>query len=174
MRDYSKASDLLDEITRTLSLGDKKAKDTAIRKLQSLMRNNAQTNYGNRLTMAQELEQKGGVSLMPALAGQTMNTWTPRGMTGAITKAAFPFAGGGLAMTNPYMLPLLALGAPFTSPRTMGEALYGLGSMSRAGHSVLDPTASFIGKVGGGLLGPAQLDPTAFMRTVPLAISASP
>lgn len=175
MKDYSKASDMLDEITRTLSLGEKPARDTAIRKLQSLMRNNAQTNYGNRLDLARELEQQGGVSLMPSLAGQTMNTWTPRGITGAITKAAFPFAGGGMALGgNPQMLPLLAAGAPFASPRAMGEMLYGLGSMNRAAHSVLDPAASFLGRAGGGLLGPAQLDPSAVLRTLPLAISASP
>ena len=175
MRDYSKASDALDEITKVLSLGDKASRDTAIRKLQSLMRNNAQTNYGNRINLARELEQKGGVSLEPALAGQTMNTWTPRGMTGAITKAAFPFAGGGMALGgNPQMLPLLLAGAPLASPRAMGEALYGLGSMGRAASSVLDPATSFLSRANNGLLGPAQLDPMAALRTVPLAISANP
>jgi hypothetical protein len=173
MKDYSQASELLGEITKTLSLGDKAAKDTAVRKLQSLMRNNAQTNYGNRVNIAKELEDKGGVSLIPSLAGQTMNTWTPRGMTGAITKSAYPFAAGGAAMTNPLAIAGLVAGAPLFSPRAMGEALYGIGSAERGVKSVLDPATSFMRQAGGGLLGPAQLDPMTLMRTIPLAISAS-
>lgn len=128
MKDYSKASDALDEITKSLSLGDKATKDTAIRKLQSLMRNNAQASYGNRLSLASQLEQQGGVDLMPAVAGQAMNSWTPRGMTGAIQKAGA--AGlGGASFVNPGLLPAFLL-APATSPRLVGETAYGLGRLS--------------------------------------------
>jgi vacuolar-type H+-ATPase subunit I/STV1 len=55
MKDYSDASDQIKEIERALSLGDKASADTAMRKLQSLSRNNVNTNYGNRLKLAQEL-----------------------------------------------------------------------------------------------------------------------
>lgn len=119
MKDYSEASQSLDEITKALSLGDKASKDTAIRKLQSLMRNNAQTNYGNRLSLANELGQQGGVSLTPAIAGQAMNTWTPRGMTGAIEKGALGIG----SIMNPAIL----AAAPFASPRLVGEAAYATG-----------------------------------------------
>lgn len=119
MSDYAKASQTLDEITRTLSLGDKAAKDTAIRKLQSLMRNNAQTNYGNRLSLAEQLQQAGGVEFMPAIAGQSMNSWMPRGMVGAIEKGAI-----GLGSI---MNPALLAAAPIASPRAVGEASYALG-----------------------------------------------
>lgn len=122
MGDYAEASKTLDEITRTLSLGDKASKDTAIRKLQSLMRNNAQTNYGNRLSIANELEQQGGVNLTPSIAGQAMNSWMPRGMTGAIEKAGL----GGMALFNPAVL----AGAPIASPRAMGELAYAFGKTS--------------------------------------------
>lgn len=122
MSDYAEASKTLDEITRTLSLGDKASKDTAIRKLQSLMRNNAQTNYGNRLSVANELEQQGGVNLTPSIAGQAMNTWMPRGMTGAIEKAGL----GGLALFNPSVL----AAAPIASPRAVGELAYAFGKTS--------------------------------------------
>ena len=129
MKDYAQASSTLDEVTRALSLGDKVSKDTAIRKLQSLMRNNAQTNYGNRLSLASELEQQGGVSLRPALAGQSMNTWTPRGMTGAIEKGAI----GVGSVLNPAVL----AAAPAASPRMVGESAYALGrGTGAAGNAV--------------------------------------
>ena len=180
MKDYSQASETLDEITRTLSLGDKAAKDTAVRKLQSLLRNNAQTNYGNRLDMMRELEDQGGVSLMPSLAGQSMNTWTPRGMTGAITKAGIPFAGGGLAMSNPAMLPLLAIGAAGSSPRLIGETSYALGSgvggLNRMGQAVTDPLKQFAGNNARliQLRGLLDFDKQALMRAAPIAIGTSP
>jgi len=128
MGDYSEASKTLDEVTKALSLGDKASSDTAIRKLQSLMRNNAQSNYGNRLSLANQLEQQGGVSITPAISGQAMNSWTPRGMTGAIEKAGL--AGlGGASIVNPALLASLFT-APLASPRIMGEVAYGLGKTS--------------------------------------------
>lgn len=126
MKDYSEASNTLSEIEKSLSLGDKTSKDTAIRKLQSLMRNNAQTNYGNRLNLAKTLEAEGGVSLSPAIAGQAMGAMLPRGMVGSIEKAGMI---GAPLMGNPGAL----LAAPFASPRLMGEAAYGLGALSRYG-----------------------------------------
>jgi hypothetical protein len=125
MGDYATASQQLDEITKALSLGDKASKDTAIRKLQSLMRNNAQSNYGNRLSLANQLEQSGGVEIIPAIAGQAMNSAMPRGMSGAIQKAGLPFLAGA-SFFSPQLLASAAL-APFSSPRLVGETAYALG-----------------------------------------------
>ena len=58
------------EIERALSLGGKAPVDTALRKLQSTMRNNVNTNYGNRAGMVSDLEKFSDVSLMDKLAGQ--------------------------------------------------------------------------------------------------------
>lgn len=132
MKDYTEASQALQETEKALSLGNKAAQDTSIRKLQSLMRNNAQTSYGNRLDIAKNLEQKGGVSILPAIAGQAMNSMMPRGMTGAIQKAG-AFGGAALA---PSAIPTLIAAAPFTSPRLVGESLYGLGRMNGAAGTV--------------------------------------
>ncbi|GKS86471.1 hypothetical protein AVMA1855_19985 [Acidovorax sp. SUPP1855] len=160
MGDYAKASDDLSQIERALSLGDKAAKDTSIRKLQSLMRNNAQSNYGNRLSLAQQLEQQGGVELTPAIAGQALNTWTPRGLSGAVQM-------GGLGL-GAYANPAAIMAAPFASPRAMGEAAYGLGLLSNK--------ASGMASRGGGLLG---VDPETLLlsrgllSSIPVAISAN-
>lgn len=136
MSDYAAASEELKQIEKALSLGDKASKDTAIRKLQSLMRNNAQSNYGNRLSLAAELETKGGVELTPAIAGQAMNSMMPRGLGGAIQKAGWT-ALGGASVVNPALLPALAL-APATSPRLVGEALYKVGRASGAAGNGLN------------------------------------
>lgn len=134
MGDYAEASKTLDEITRTLSIGDKASKDTAIRKLQSLMRNNAQSNYGNRLSVANELEQQSGISLTPSIAGQAMNTWMPRGMTGAIEKAGM----GGAALFNPSIL----AAAPLASPRVIGELANAFGLVSGGAGKAANVVAS--------------------------------
>jgi hypothetical protein len=122
MKDYSQASETLAEVERALSLGNKAAADTSMRKLQSLMRNNVNTNYGNRLGLAKTLESN-GAEILPAVAGQSMSSWTPRGLqaatSGGALFAAVPTGGASLAAL------------PFASPRLVGEAAYGLGAMNR-------------------------------------------
>lgn len=124
MRDYSSASEQISEIERALSLGDKASKDTAMRKLQSLMRNNVQTNYGNRLNLANTLEQKAGVEILPDLAGQALNSWTPRSLSGQLGSGATAL--GAMLTHNPFALAAL----PLQSPRLVGSAAYGLGRVA--------------------------------------------
>lgn len=122
MGDYSQASDTLKEVERALSLDKKASADTSMRKLQSLMRNNVNTNYGNRLGLAKELENN-GAEILPAVAGQALSSITPRGL------ATVGASGGAVAslLTNPYAL----AGLPLASPRAVGEAAYGLGALTR-------------------------------------------
>lgn len=129
MKAYSESTELIREIERSLSLGDKASADTAMRKLQSLMRNNVNTNYGQRLKTAQQLETQGGQQMMPALAGQALADWTPRG----IQRATAPIGGVGLFSVGG--LPAVAGGAALSSPRMVGEAAYGAG---RATKGLLD------------------------------------
>jgi len=125
MKDYSEASNLVKEIERSLSLGNKSSADTAMRKLQSLTRNNVQTNYGQRIKLAEELAKKGGQDIMPALSGQALNEWFPRGMIGKGEELAGLIA----AFTHPQAL----LAAPLASPKIMGATTYGLGKVAGAG-----------------------------------------
>lgn len=165
MRAYSEASDLLDELTRTFSLGEKSSKDTAMRKLQSIMRNNVSTNFGNRLSLMRELETKGGVNLAPELAGQSMSSWMPRGLAlpaelgaGAVASALNPSAIGGMMAA-----------APFASPRMMGLASYGAGRIAGAPAMALDsaPLQGLLANFQQGGLPPASL-----LATIP-AVSLS-
>lgn len=122
MKDYHEGMDLVNDIKKTLSLGEGKNAETGIKKLQSIMRNNANTSWGNRLEVAKKLEQQGGGELMPALAGQALNAWTPRGIVGqgADIGAAL------MAFTNPSALAAI----PLTSPRAVGMTAYGLGKVA--------------------------------------------
>lgn len=143
MRDYSEASELIGEIQKSFSLGEKASKDTAMRKLQSLMRNNVNTNYGNRLDLAKQLESSGGKELIPAIAGQAMSSATPRGLQGlAATGSAIA------GLSNPAFLASL----PFQSPRLMGEAAYKLGQ----GRGMAGNAMGLLGNRATGLLGGPQ------------------
>jgi hypothetical protein len=125
MSDYTKATDQIREIEKSLSLGNKASADTAMRKLQSLMRDNVQTNYGQRVRLARQLEEKGGQMMMPGIAGQALQSVVPRGMsqvTGTGLTGYLGFQG---------MLPQAVGMAALSSPRLMGETAYGLGVAAR-------------------------------------------
>lgn len=125
MKAYSDASEQIREIERALSLGKGASADTAMRKLQSLMRNNVQTNYNQRVKLAQELEKVGGKEFMPGLAGQALSSATPRGLQTAATvpTSLLAYGVGGLPSAG---LSLLA-----ASPRAVGEVAYGTGALAR-------------------------------------------
>jgi hypothetical protein len=123
MKDYHEASDTIKEIEKALSLGNKASADTAMRKLQSITRNNVSTNYGQRLNLAQQLEQEGGRPFINALSGQAMNSSTARGLAG--TAENFSTLGG-------FLHPGLWAALPFQTPRIVGEGLYAGGRAAKA------------------------------------------
>lgn len=122
MKDYGQASDAIKEIKSAFSLNEKASKDTQIRKLQSVTRNNVQTNYGQRVKLAEELNQR-SPDLMPAIAGQAFNSLLPRGL----------MARGAALMSLPSVAAL-----PAFMPRAVGEAAYAAGAASRP-FSKIDP-----------------------------------
>jgi len=123
MRDYHDASDQIQEIEKALSLKNRASADTAMRKLQSITRNNVSTNYGQRINLAQQLEQEGGRPFINALAGQAMSSPNARGLAGTLQ------SGTGIAgLYNPYLLAMQAI----QSPRLVGETLYAGGRIAKA------------------------------------------
>jgi hypothetical protein len=124
MKNYSQGLDYASELKRTLSLTDKGTTDQALRKLQSVMRNDVNTNYGNRVNYAEMLEQASGKPIMSQLAGQSLSSVTPRGLQKLLPSAT---GGTAFALSNPYLLAAL----PFQSPRLMGEATILAGQASR-------------------------------------------
>ena len=124
MRGYEQASNDINEISRTLSLNPKATVDTALRKLQSAIRNNVNTNFGKRTELAQTLAEHGAPNLMEKLSGQAMNTWVPRGLAGIASLGEGFAAISGL---NPYAAASLLL----ASPRLVGETVHGTGRVLR-------------------------------------------
>lgn len=135
MKDYEEGLGLERELEKALSLGDKASADTAIRKLQSLTRNNANTSYAYRQQLADVLRQETGTDLMPALAGQSMQSFTPRGIQKLVPSLTAGSGVGAAAVgAGPAaLIPLATL--PLQSPRLVGEATYGVG---RAARPVID------------------------------------
>lgn len=131
MKAYENASKRINEVSRALSLGDKASTDTALRKLQSVLRDNVNANYGNRRNLAEYLVQNGSPELLEKLAGQSLQPWTPRGLgklalsvgaeVGAILGLGTGGAGVGAALA----------GAPLMSPRLAGEAAHAAGVGAR-------------------------------------------
>ena len=116
MKDYWQRSSQLDEIERSLSLGGTATIDTTLRKLQSLMRPSA----GQRLQSASTLAEQGGADVLPAMAGQAMSSWTPRGL-----QALGATGVGGYGVANPASLAVL----PAMSPRLVGETANAAGKL---------------------------------------------
>jgi len=123
MKNYSEGMDLASELKKSLSLGNKASVDTSLRKLQSVMRDNVNTNYGNRVNYAEMLEQASGKPIMAQLAGQSLSSFTPRGLQ----KVLPSITGAGAYALDPMLLATL----PAQSPRLMGEATILAGKASR-------------------------------------------
>lgn len=125
MKGYGEGQDLIKEISKSLSLGDKATAATGLNKLQSLMRNNVNTNYGYRQELANKLmTQGGGGDIMPALAGQALSAKTPRGLVGQGLDVSALL---GTALTGGAHIPATLATMATTSPRLMGETAYKLG-----------------------------------------------
>jgi hypothetical protein len=122
MKNYSEGLDAASELKRTLSLKENNTADTALRKLQSVMRNDVNTNYGNRVNYAQMLEEASGKPIMSELAGQSLSSFTPRGLQKLSATGL-----GGASVYNPSLLPLVV----GSSPRLMGEATVLAGQAAR-------------------------------------------
>ncbi len=124
MKDYSEGMDEINEIRKTLSIGGKASNDTKLRKLQSVMRNNVNTNYGQREKLVGQLERGSG-DITNAVAGQSLNDWLPKGLGKlALTPTAIA---GGLLGGIPSALALAAS----SSPRLVGETALKVGQGAR-------------------------------------------
>jgi hypothetical protein len=147
MESYGEAAEAMKDLKKTLSLesGGKTNPDTALRKLLSIMRDNVQTNYGRRVTLAEELESIGGNKFINKIAGQDMASLTPKGMLGRILgggAVGYGAATGGLGgLLTPGAIPAAAL----ASPRVIGETAQLAGQASRVARKAAQvvPSGTF-------------------------------
>jgi len=119
MKPYEEAITLEREIAKELSLSNKASAGAALRKLQSVMRNNVNTSYGNRLELLNKLDP----DLLPDLSGQALSEFAPRGLQRSIA--------GGVGAYGAFAEPSVLLGLPLQSPRLAGEAALKTGQAQR-------------------------------------------
>lgn len=135
MKGYEEASKIVRQLEKTLSLKPDATVDTALRKLQSVLRNNVNTSYGFRKKLAEFLVNSGAPHLMEALAGQALSPWAARGLgrLGAQIGAEMLAVTAGAHLAGTAGVGVLATAAAM-SPRLMGETAYYLGKGSRIGE----------------------------------------
>jgi hypothetical protein len=143
MNGYEDASNQIRELEKTLSLGNGATTDTALRKLQAILRDNVNTNFGQRRALADYLVRNGSPQLMEKLAGQSLNAVVPRGLgrfamaVGADMSAIL----GGAILAHPAFLGLAPMIA-MASPRLMGEGAYLAGRAASPLKNVPSGTAT--------------------------------
>ena len=136
LEEYHLASKHLSDLEQALSLGKKSGTETALRKLQAVMRDDVTSAYGKRAEYAKELKKAGATGIEEKLAGQALQPYAPRGLRGYITGGV---AGGAAVGAAPGMLPVaLAAG----SPRLVGSAAHRLGQGRRTLSRMARPIGS--------------------------------
>ncbi|MBI2640728.1 MAG: hypothetical protein HYW91_02495 [Candidatus Sungbacteria bacterium] len=110
--DYAKSTDIIKEVEKALSLGDRVSADTAIRKLTSVLRENNDF----RRSLVEKLQTASGTDLKGMIAGTALSQITPRGLTARLLSEGGIFAG---FLVDPKFWAVLGV----SSPRVAGEFL---------------------------------------------------
>ena len=130
---YSGAMEAITDLKNSLNVGSKN-KETTARSILQALRDNVNTNFGNKYDFLQQLERQGGKELISALVGQEFRSPIPRGLSKLV---------GGLGALTGFTVNPAALAAlPLSSPRLTGSAAYHLGR----GAGVLNPYTRLIPK----------------------------
>ena len=136
---YSKFLDLEEEIQKALSLGNKAAMDTTLRKLLSTMRENFEYRKG----LLEKLDNVSGGELLPQIAGLTMQSYLPKGLVGKLE-----MGGLGILAYVHGIDPVLGTALLMSSPRLSAEFLYLLGKtakgMNKASSAIESPAGTTV------------------------------
>ena len=159
--DYNKASDLLNDIKQTLSLGGNKAPETVLSKLTRAI----QADKGLKKALLNELgtDNRG---LINQLAGNALTNPIP----GGLFRKGAGFAGAGKAafsiFTNPSTVVPLLLGIGATSPRIVGEFLRALGMANNKIQIVLQALKPIATKTATAIANPAVQGSRTFLEAL--------
>ena len=156
MEQYGEAKSILGDLQKAFSLPAnerKLATDTALRKLQSVMRNNANTNWGYRTALLKHLEENGAPNIKYALAGQALNAGAPRGLAKIGVALGGEIGAGLVALFTGH--PGIAAGAlaaagltsVANSPRIMGELAHKVGQTARITNKIPVRTLNQMGRI---------------------------
>ena len=130
---YEQASNLIDDIQKSLSLKDKTSMETSIRKLQGALRENNEL----RRDFLKQLSKEAGTNIEAKLSGAQVAPLAPRGLAG--TLQAQVLAGGTAAVNAGFVaahIPQIVIGLAATSPRLVAELTTILGKGSRIAKKI--------------------------------------
>jgi len=131
MQGYQEASDTIKEIEQTLSLKPNAPIDTSLRKITSALRDNVNTNFGQRKELVAFLARSGATHLLERIAGQSLKAPFARGLAGLIPAGeAAVAAGTAIATGNIPAAVGIAGTMAGSSPRLVGEAAHLAGRAS--------------------------------------------
>lgn len=119
---YREASNIIDDITRTFSIGNNKAKETQLKKILGSLRDNNE----NRKELLEVLGMTSNKDLVGKVAGAQLSKVVPRGLAGTIA----PTAGGIASIVNPGNIPMVMAFFAASSPRLIGELTNILGRVN--------------------------------------------
>lgn len=128
MSSYEQGQILIREIQDALSLKPNASVDTQFRKLQSIMRDNVNTNFGERFRLAQKLQEL-DPTLFPEIAGQSTKSYLPQGLQRAVGSGNLAlllnqiFQGGANAGNLGFI--------PLQMPKVMGYGSYAAGKTAQ-------------------------------------------
>jgi hypothetical protein len=154
MKGYEEASKQIKEIETTLSLKPTASVDTALRKLQSTLRDNVNTSFGRRTELAKFLVNAGAPHLMEKLAGQSLQAWMPRGVARIVASGEVPAAGAAALAGHPLVAAAVIPSLAAASPRLMGNTFYGAGRFGRVAEPIATNAARPARALGEVLTGP--------------------
>lgn len=129
MQKYGGDAEMIRELKKGFSLGEKSTNQAAIKALQKAFRKTAGTGHGEKLDLLRSAMDKAGFdSIVPQLAAEQMSTWNPRGLRGVGLPATELYT----SFTNPALIPQMIALAAATSPRVAGEMAYKAGQLRAA------------------------------------------
>lgn len=129
MKDYSDASDFIDEITSSIGDIDTKSLEQTLRKMSQAMKTDNQ-GFAIRNALLGEIEKATGVQLRQKVAGVALSSMYPRGLAGVQTG----FSALATYVYAPQLIPALAL----SIPRVAGEVLGAIGVAKNKIGTVID------------------------------------
>ena len=149
MEAYETASKLERQLMQQLSLGSKNA-STTLKKLQSVLKNNVNTNFGARLQSFKNIKGIDDINLKERIAGSNLSSFTPTNIAGQTAPIM-----AGLTLANPITAAIL----PFMSPYLTGKAAQYFGKGSHAVKPALQTlriNEASGNRINSGLLGQQQ------------------
>lgn len=153
MKPYEEAQELLNEFRTEFRAGREQSSNQVLRKLQQSLRNNVNTNFGEKLNLLKQIDDMDdATNIVAGLSARSMSETVPAGLA----RYAGPTAGFSLGMTGniPEMMAILT----GSSPRAVGEGARATGQFRGLLDDYKGPVSigGRVSRYAGSMLDPIQ------------------